>query len=114
MAAGAVSNGVMGKVVVIGGSAGGIQSLCKVLERLPPEVSATLFGVIHMREGSNHLPRVLQPCDSIKVGSARTGGIDCARRLYLPLPNHHLIVRNGCAARGQQDIEKLHEIISRL
>ena len=42
---------VMPKVEVIGGSAGGIHSLCKVLERLPGEVLAPLFGVIHMGEG---------------------------------------------------------------
>ncbi len=106
--AGAVSNGVIRKVVAIGGSAGGIQSLCKVIERLPRELSAPVFGVIHTGEGSSHLPKVLQRCDSIQVVVPDPAEPIAPGRLYLPSPNHHLVVRNGCAATVMGPRENRH------
>ena len=106
--AGAVRNGVIRKVVAIGGSAGAIQGLCQVLERLPPEMSAALLGVIHMGEGANHLPQVLQRCDSLKVVVPEPAEPLAPARLYLPLPNHHLVVKNGCAATVMGPRENRH------
>src|ERR1051325_8304385 len=103
-----ISNGVVRKVVVIGGSAGGIQSLCKVIEHLPSELSAPFLGVTHAGEGSNRLPEVLQRCDSIQVVVPEPAEPIAPGRLYLPLPNHHLIVRNGCAATVMGPRENRH------
>src|SRR5262245_28436587 len=91
----AESNGQIRKIIVIGGSAGGISSLCKVVEGLPRDLPAALLAVVHMFEGSTHLPEVLQRCGPMKVLIPCPAEPITAGRIYLPRPNHHLVVRDG-------------------
>jgi len=102
------SNGAIRKMIVLGGSAGGIQSLCKVIEGLPPHFPAALLAVIHMFEGGSHLPEVLQRCGSTRVIVPDPAEPIASGRLYLPLPNHHLVVRNGCVATVMGPRESRH------
>jgi len=95
-------------MIVLGGSAGGIQSLCKVIEGLPPDLPAALLAVIHMFEGGSHLSQVLQRCGSIQVVVPDPAEPVAAGRLYLPLPNHHLVVRDGCVATATGPRESRH------
>jgi len=55
----------MGKVIVIGGSAGAVESLCALLEGLPPDIPAPVLAVIHIPERDNQLPQVFQRCNSM-------------------------------------------------
>src|SRR5436305_12437167 len=90
-AAAGVSNGVaIRKVVAVGGSAGGIQSLCKVIEGLAPEFAAPLLAVIHMGECGSYLAKVLERCGNIKVLEPETAEPIAAGRVYLPFSNQHL------------------------
>jgi len=95
-------------MIVLGGSAGGIQSLCKVIEGLPPDLPAALLAVIHMFEGGSHLSQVLQRCGSIQVVVPDPAEPVAAGRLYLPLPNHHLVVGDGCVATAMGPRESRH------
>ena len=52
------------KVVVSGGSAGGIQALCSILKEIPADFPAPLLAVIHIAEKSTVLSTVLQRCSA--------------------------------------------------
>jgi two-component system chemotaxis response regulator CheB len=102
------TNGAIRNVVVIGGSAGGIKSLCEVMRNLPGKVSAPILAVLHMSEGANRLPQVLQRCGSTEIVVPDPAEPMLPGRLYLPLPNHHLIVRNGCVGTVMGPRESRH------
>ena len=98
----------MRKVTVFGGSAGGIQSLCRVLEGLAGELPAALLAVIHIGEGSNHLAEVLQRCTKIDVVSPKKPELLLPSRLYIAPGNHHLVVKNGCVLVTKGPRENRH------
>jgi two-component system chemotaxis response regulator CheB len=102
------SNGAVGKIVVIGGSAGAIKSLTEVLKTLPAKLPVPILAVIHMAEGASRLPQVLQRCTSAEVIVPQPAEPMMAGRLYLPLPNHHLVVRNGCVGTVMGPRESRH------
>ena len=103
-----IANGAIRKIVVIGGSAGGIRSLCAVMENLPGKVSAPLLAVLHMSEGSSRLPQVLQRCGPTEIIVPDPAAPLQAGQLYLPKPNHHLVVRNGCVGTVMGPRESRH------
>jgi len=96
------------KVVVIGGSAGGITALCKILNGIPKNFSAPLLAVIHMGEAENGLVEVLQRCSEVTVANAKRPAPLRPGRLYLAAPNRHLIVKEGCAASVMGPRENRH------
>jgi two-component system chemotaxis response regulator CheB len=104
----AASNGAFPKIVVIGGSAGGIKSLCEVMQNLPGKLPVPLLAVIHMAEGSNRLAAVLQRCGPTEIVVPDPAVPMLPGRLYLPRPNHHLIVRNGCVGTVMGPRESRH------
>ena len=57
----------MRKVIVLGGSTGGIQALSALLDALPEDLSAALFAVIHIPQGKSCLAEVFQPHSRFKV-----------------------------------------------
>lgn len=95
----------MRKVIVVGGSAGGIQALCAVLKNLPADLPAPVLAVIHISEGENLLPAVLQRCTKLEVISPTEPQPIQPGRVYVALPNLHLAVRSDCvlAARGPRE-----------
>ena len=98
----------MRKVIVFGGSAGGIESLCSVLDGLPADLSAGLLAVIHLGEGSSYLDEVLQRCTGIPVVSAQKAESLEPNRLYLAPVNHHLMVKSGCVVVTKGPRENRH------
>jgi two-component system chemotaxis response regulator CheB len=95
----------MRKVIVLGGSAGGIEALCGLLKDLPAELPAPLLAVIHIGEGENMLTRVLQRCTKLEVVSPRHPEPLRDGRVYIAPPNRHLAVHDGCvlAAHGPRE-----------
>lgn len=98
----------MKKVIVVGGSAGGIEALCDLLKDLPPDLPAPVLAVIHIGEGENMLPAVLQRCTKLEVVSA--GAPEPLRdgRVYIAPPNRHLAVHDGCALAAHGPRENRH------
>jgi two-component system chemotaxis response regulator CheB len=96
------------KVIVIGGSSGAIQSLCKILKELPSSLDAAILTVIHTTEESHHLPKVLENCGALpvvcpaKAESIRPGNI------YLAAPNRHLVVNSYSAVSWMGPRENRH------
>lgn len=93
-------------IVVIGTSSGGIDALRSIASRLPKDFAAAIFAVMHTSANS---PGVLAPLLS------RSGPLPatCVRhqesihqgRIYVPAPDHHLVVEPGIvrATRGPKE-----------
>jgi|ERR1051326_3155756 two-component system chemotaxis response regulator CheB len=98
----------MRKVVVIGGSAGGIDAVCSIVRHLPTDFSAPILIVIHIGETENMLPAVLQRCTKVEVVSPAEPEPMVASRIYVAPPNRHLVVRADCVMAIQGPRENRH------
>jgi len=80
-------------IVVIGGSAGALQALTVIVERLPPGLRACVLIVMHTRaESSGLLPAILGRVSTLPVKSARDGAPLTPGHIFVAPPDFHLIV----------------------
>lgn len=80
-------------VVVIGASAGGLQALTAIVERLPASLSACVLVVVHSSpNGQGVLPQILERVSALPVAFAAKGDPVEAGRIYIARPDLHLIV----------------------
>jgi two-component system chemotaxis response regulator CheB len=96
------------KVIVFGGSAGGIKALCSVLEGIPATIPAAALAVIHTTEKSRYLPEVFARHSHLKVLSPSRVEVIEPGRLYVPMPNRHLAVKAHCAVSMMGPRENRH------
>jgi two-component system, chemotaxis family, protein-glutamate methylesterase/glutaminase len=83
-------------VVVIGASAGGIEPLKTIVSRLPEDLPASVFVVMHVpEEGPSMLPAILNRSGS--VPAAHASGDERIRlgRIYVAPPGFHTILTPG-------------------
>jgi two-component system chemotaxis response regulator CheB len=82
-------------IVVIGGSAGGIQALMELLRCLPGDFPGALLVVVHIPPYSaSQLPQLLNRASPLPAAHARHGETIEPGRVYIAPPNRHLLVRN--------------------
>jgi two-component system, chemotaxis family, protein-glutamate methylesterase/glutaminase len=82
------------KVVAIGVSTGGPQSLQYVLSQLPPEFPGSILVVQHMPEGFTEMfARRLDECTSLRVKEAQSGDVLHAGRVLVCPGSRHLKVK---------------------
>jgi len=81
-------------VVVIGGSAGGIEASCDILSALPDNLSASIFIVQHVGASSD-LAQVLDRCGEMQVQVAEDGSSIKQGRAYVAPGNKHLLLADG-------------------
>jgi two-component system chemotaxis response regulator CheB len=82
-------------VVVIGGSAGGIQALRELIGGLKPNSSYSILIVVHLASGhESQLPKILNGLNSLPVSMASDGQVIEAGKIYLAPNDRHLIVEN--------------------
>jgi len=96
------------RVIVVGGSAGGISAFCAVLKGIPRNFRAPILAVIHIPEETHLLSTVLQRCSTLKVVDPTEPTPIRAGRVYLAPPNRHLIVKSGCATSVMGPRENRH------
>jgi two-component system, chemotaxis family, protein-glutamate methylesterase/glutaminase len=84
-------------IVVIGASAGGQETICKLIAALPKELNAAVFIVLHVsRNGlTNFLTTRLQKCTALPCSSAVEGQVIQKGHIYVAPVDHHLIVKAG-------------------
>lgn len=83
-------------IVVIGGSAGGLDALRGLLGGLPADLPAAVFVVIHqLAEHRSRLPEVLNRCGSLTAELAIHGHPIVPGRIYVAPPDNHLLVSRG-------------------
>jgi two-component system chemotaxis response regulator CheB len=83
-------------IVVVGGSAGGIEALRGLVAGLPPDLAAAVLVVVHTPATSpGLLPRILARDTALPVAHARDGEALRPGRVYVAVPDHHLLIRDG-------------------
>lgn len=83
-------------IIVIGASAGGVQALKKVVQRLPRRFPASIFVVVHTSpNGSGTLDRVLNRADGNKAQYATDGMQMEPNAIYIAPPDRHMMLEGG-------------------
>ena len=83
----------MTRLVVIGASAGGLETLRALFRDLPPDFPAAICIVIHVApESPGLLPSILTRRDGMRVVHPRDGQPLRAGTAYIAPPDHHVLV----------------------
>ncbi|GAB2577738.1 chemotaxis protein CheB [Paractinoplanes abujensis] len=83
-------------LVVLGGSAGGVEALTTVIAGLPADLPAAVLVVLHMpAQGSSNLAAILDRCGPLPVSVAEDGAALRQRHVWVAVPGRHLLVRDG-------------------
>jgi len=87
-----------GSVVALGGSAGGVEALIRIVSGLPADLGAPVFVVLHVSATvESHLPQILTRSGPLPARHATDGEKLEANRIYVAPPDHHLLVADGRA-----------------
>src|SRR4051794_41963311 len=74
-------------IVVMGASAGGVETLAELVSGLPAEFPASIFVVLHVLPTAHSvLPEILDRAGPLPAGGAPPGNGDGRGRLFLPPP----------------------------
>jgi two-component system chemotaxis response regulator CheB len=80
-------------IIVIGGSAGATAPLKQILERLPADLPAAVFVVLHIpAHGIGILSTVASAASRLPVVQAESGMVIKNGHIYLAAPDHHLLL----------------------
>ena len=80
-------------IIVIGASAGGVESLTKLVHDLPGDIPAAVFVTIHFPPtGTSALARILQRAGSLEPAQAADYLAIEEGHIYVAPPDHHLLV----------------------
>ncbi|MFH5805275.1 chemotaxis protein CheB [Alienimonas sp. DA493] len=83
-------------VIAVGGSAGAMEAVRRLLADLPPDLRASVFVVLHASmEIPDGLPDILNRHCPLQVERARDGAAVEHGRVYVFRPDYHLVVRRG-------------------
>jgi two-component system chemotaxis response regulator CheB len=83
-------------IIVVGASAGGVESLIALTEEFSADLPAAVFVVVHATPyNPSRLPEVLGQGAPLPVAHARHGESIRNGRIYVAPPDHHLLVRDG-------------------
>jgi two-component system chemotaxis response regulator CheB len=83
---------MMGAIIVIGGSAGALAPLIKIISAVKPGSQAAFFVVIHIGANRSKLPTLLGYATSLPAAFAQDGGLIEAGHIYAAPPDHHLLL----------------------
>ncbi len=85
------------RIVVIGGSAGGIEALLDIVKNLPADFPAPIFVTIHIPPDSpSFLPEIVAGRGRLRAKHAEDGERYRAGVIYIAPPDQHMLIhRNG-------------------
>ena len=84
------------KIVVVGGSAGGVEALSALFCELPSNIATAFFVALHVSShGQSHLPSILARCGRLPAAHPRDGEKIKPGRIYVAPPDFHLLVGKG-------------------
>lgn len=93
-------------VVVIGASAGGVEAIGRLIRRLPADLPAAVFVVLHIAPHSpGMLPQILSRSAMLPVVSPNGREPIRAGRVYVARPDRHMILEPGyvLSTRGPRE-----------
>jgi two-component system, chemotaxis family, protein-glutamate methylesterase/glutaminase len=83
-------------IVVVGGSAGSLEALLRLLGGLPLDLAATLFVVVHSAANAHSaLGDILDRAGPLRADFARDGSAFAPGRVYVAPPDLHLLLEDG-------------------
>lgn len=83
-------------MIVIGASAGGVEALQTLMRELPADLPAAVFIVLHMpAQGPGLLPQILNRAAQLHVVAATDGATIEHGTVYVAVPDHHLLIKDG-------------------
>lgn len=83
-------------IVVVGASAGGVDALGVLASRLPPDLPAAVFVVLHTAAGfPSMLPELLSRHGRLRAAHPLHGEEIVRGRIYVAPPDNHLLLRPG-------------------
>ena len=88
----------MHDIIVIGGSAGGVQALQVLTAALPLDLQASLFVTLHIGngdDGMSHLAEILNRVTRVTAKFPPDGETIERGKIYIAPPDHHLLVAEG-------------------
>lgn len=95
-------------IVVIGGSAGSHAPLRQIVEALPAELPASIFIATHVPSQSpGYLAEVLEKTSRLPIAPAVDGQPIERGRIYVAVPDHHLLVVDGTVRLGDGPRENM-------
>src|SRR5262245_41691738 len=84
-------------IIVVGGSAGGVEALSTLASALPAGFPAAIFATLHFpQQGISVLPRILSRAGPLPAQHAEQGDKIEHGRIYIAPPDRHLLLyRDG-------------------
>ncbi len=83
-------------LVVIGASAGGVETLRRIVGDLPEDLAAAVCIVLHIAPGSpSALASILRRAGRLPCQAARDGDELRAGQILVAPPDHHLVIEDG-------------------
>jgi len=83
-------------IVVVGGSAGGVEALSQLVSDFPADLPAAVFVVIHVpAESISVLPDILTKAGPLPARHAEDGERIAPARIYVARPDRHLLIKDG-------------------
>lgn len=82
-------------IIVIGASAGGVEALSELIGRLPADIPAALFVVLHVpTHGKSAMPKILSRSGPLLASHPKNGTAIAHGHVYVAPPNYHLLVKH--------------------
>lgn len=94
-------------LVVIGASAGGVETICVLIKQLPADFGAAVLVVMHLGQQSA-LPDILNRCGALPCSFVSDHPRIERGRIYVAPPDYHLRVDKGSVTLSQGPKENLH------
>jgi two-component system chemotaxis response regulator CheB len=91
--------------IVIGGSAGSLDTLRAIARRFPPDFSGSMFVVAHIGQSRSTLPDLLQKAGNLSASHPREEESIRKGHIYVAPPDRHLLIEDGkvCLSRGPRE-----------
>ncbi len=89
-------------IIVVGASAGGIETLRELVKALPADLPAAIFVAMHLAAGATSvLPELLRRAGKLPAAHAVHGQPIEQGRIYVAPPDHHLLLHRGHVRLGR-------------
>jgi len=86
---------VADRIIAIGASAGGVETLKRVVSDLPENLAAAVLIVLHLPPfTTSYLPEILDHAGPLPARQAESGAPLESGRIYVAPPDHHLLVEH--------------------
>jgi two-component system chemotaxis response regulator CheB len=83
-------------IIVIGASAGGVEALSQLVQRLPADLAAAIFVVLHVpAHGTSQLPVILGRNGPLAARHPSDGEAIAPGTIYVAPPDQHLLIQDG-------------------